>query len=132
MNTNALKALLLQLNNKLVTNKKLSKKRYHFQLASNEDSYRLTGYQHNAIAPLAFTCHSNLEQYHKNDSHRNANNPIKYLYHNIPIILCKKCVDLQPLDIFLGGGKIDVKLSMSITELIRITQAVVGDVTDER
>lgn len=97
------------------------KKKYHFQLASNEDSFRLTGYQHNAIAPLAFTYHPNDEQEY-NQNHHNL----------IPLIICKKCVDLYPLPIFLGGGKIDVKLSMSITDLIRVTDAIVGNVTDER
>ena len=104
------------------------KKKYHFQLASNEDSYRLTGYQHNAIAPLAFTYHrhdDDEEEYNKNHNHVS---PIP----TIPVIICKKCVNLYPLHIFLGGGKIDVKLSMSITDLIRVTHAIVGDVTDER
>jgi len=41
-------------------------------------------------------------------------------------------LDLYPLPIFLGGGKIDVKLSMSIMDLIRVTHAIVGNVTDER
>jgi hypothetical protein len=103
------------------TSKLTKKKKYHFQLASNEDSYRLTGYQHNAIAPLAFTFHPHdVEEYNRNH------------YYLIPIIICKKCVDLYPLPIFLGGGKIDVKLSMSITDLIRVTHAIVGNVTDER
>lgn len=121
-----MKILLQQLSHNSLDNNasKLTKKKkkYHFQLASNEDSFRLTGYQHNAIAPLAFTYHPHNEQEYNQKHH----------YNLIPIIICKKCVDLYPLPIFLGGGKVDVKLSMSIMDLIRVTHAIVGNVTDER
>ncbi len=86
---------------------RLSKKKFHFQLADEADSLALSGFGHNAIAPIG-------------------------LLQDIPIILCKRILDLNPPILFLGGGEVDVKLALPVADLVRGTNAIVGEITEER
>ena len=86
---------------------RISKKKFHFQLASDEDSFELSGFGHNAISPIGLKV-------------------------PIPIVICKRILELSPPIIYLGGGKVDVKLAIPVNELIAATHALVGELTEER
>lgn len=86
---------------------RISKKKFHFQLASEEDNNRLSGFEHNAIAPFG-------------------------LLQSIPMIICDRCVACNEPILYLGGGKIDVKLALPVGDLIRATGAIVGHISDAR
>ena len=86
---------------------RLSKKKFHFQLANDIDSFELSGFGHNAISPIGLKV-------------------------NIPIIICKRCVSMNPPIIFLGGGDVDVKVALPISDLLSGTDAIVGEITEER
>jgi len=86
---------------------RLSKKKFHFQLADDQASFELSGFGHNAISPIG-------------------------LKRDIPIIVCNRILGLNPPVIFLGGGEVDVKLALPVSDLVRGTAAIVGDITEER
>lgn len=86
---------------------RLSKKKFHFQLANDEDSFTLSGFGHNAISPIG-------------------------LMQAIPVVICRRCLGIKNGIIYLGGGKVDVKLALPVADLIRGTNAIVGDITEER
>lgn len=86
---------------------RLAKKRYHFVLAEEESSYLLTGFGHNAICPLGMLV-------------------------KLPVIICSRCVNVSPSFIFLGGGEVDLKLGISIPDLIRSTGAMIANISEAR
>lgn len=86
---------------------RLSKKRFHFQLADDQASFELSGFGHNAISPIGLKL-------------------------DIPIIICNRILSLNPPIIFLGGGEVDVKLALPVKDLVLGTNAIVGDITEER
>lgn len=86
---------------------RLPKKRFHFQLASDADNDRLSGYKHNAVTPFALRV-------------------------PLPVVICKRCLTAEPPILYLGGGKTNVKLSIPVADLIAATDAIVGEVTDPR
>jgi prolyl-tRNA editing enzyme YbaK/EbsC (Cys-tRNA(Pro) deacylase) len=91
----------------LPIDKRLAKKKFHFQLANDEDSLALSGFGHNAISPVG-------------------------LLQNLPVIMCSRCAALNPPIIFLGGGHVDVKLALPVQDLVAATNAIVGEITEER
>lgn len=86
---------------------RLSKKKFHFQLADDEVGFKLTGFGHNAISPVGMT-------------------------ENIPVIICNRCLAVKNGIIFLGGGEVDVKLALPVADLIACTNAITGNITEER
>lgn len=86
---------------------RLSKKRFHFQLADDQASFELSGFGHNAISPIGLKL-------------------------DIPIIICNRILSLNPPIIYLGGGEVDVKLALPVKDLVQGTNAIVGDITEER
>lgn len=86
---------------------KLPRKRFHFQLAKEEDSARLTGYKHNAVSPFG-------------------------LVEDIPIVICKNCVEMSTPYLYLGGGKVDVKVGLSVHDFVRSTKPIVGVISRAR
>lgn len=87
--------------------RRLPRKRFHFRLANEADNDRLSGFTHNAISPFG-------------------------MLENIPIVICKNVVDVQPSYIFMGGGKVDLKLGISVADFLRSTNAKVGRVSNLR
>lgn len=87
---------------------RLSKNSFNFQLASEEKSLELSGFGHNAISPFGMKAP------------------------NIPVIICSRCLEVQPPVLFLGGGKVDVKLMITTSDLVKSLDAIVGLVTDPR
>lgn len=105
VNTNYLRTLVHELRDK---SQRLSKKKFHFQLAPNEVSEQLTGFGHNAICPFGLST-------------------------PIPIILCRRCTQVvSPALLVLGGGEVDMKLIIPLSDILRTERLVVGDVSDLR
>eukprot|EP01036_Dinobryon_divergens_P027899 gene27899-36753_t len=86
---------------------RLSKKKFQFQLAPTAVSEALTGFGHNSVSPFG-------------------------LKTPIPVIVCRRCAELSPPFLMLGGGEVHVKLSLPVADLIRGCGAVVGDISDLR
>jgi len=89
---------------------RLSKQKFHFRLTSDETSLELTGFGHNAIAPFGFS------------------GP----YPNIPIVVCSRCLGVKPPLIYLGGGEVDVKVLLPLSDLLTSSNAIVGLITEPR
>lgn len=87
---------------------RLSKSRFNFQLTADAKSYELSGFEHNAIAPFGF---------------RQA---------GVPMVVCSRLSELRPPLVFLGGGHVDAKLLIPVNDLIRSTNAIVGQITEVR
>lgn len=87
---------------------RLPKKRFHFQLAPEDVNEALTGCTHNAVTPFGL------------------------LNSSIPVIVCKRLLDMQPKFLYLGGGAVDVKLGMPLDSFIKATNAIVGEISSVR
>jgi prolyl-tRNA editing enzyme YbaK/EbsC (Cys-tRNA(Pro) deacylase) len=81
----------------------LSRKCFHFRLADESVAKELTGYGYNAITPFLMRS-------------------------KLPVILSKNILSLTPQYIWLGGGEVDLKLGISIEELISVTSPLVADI----
>lgn len=88
---------------------RLSKKSFNFQFAPEDISLELTGFGHNGIAPFGFSSGK-----------------------KIPIIVCSRCLEVKPPLLFLGGGKVDVKLLIPVSDLLKATNAITGLITEAR
>lgn len=86
---------------------RLSKNSFNFQLASEEDSYRLSGFEHNAVTPYG-------------------------MREKLPVIVCSRLLEVKPAVIYLGGGLVDKKLLISVDDLVRSLDAKIGLVTEAR
>ena len=86
---------------------RLPRKRFHFQLAPESISNSLGGFEHNAVSPFG-------------------------LLTDLPIVICERCTNVKPAYLFMGAGRIDVKLGISVSDFLRSTQAIVGTVSVQR
>ena len=80
------------------------KSQYNMRLASEEDSFRLSGFAHNAVTPLGMKT-------------------------RLPILMSKKIADLVAQDFWLGGGHTDLKLNISKEEFVRSFGVLVAELT---
>jgi len=83
-------------------NPDLSKKHFNFQHA--DDCGDLTGYKHNAVAPVGMAT-------------------------PMPIILSEEITKLSPGNMWLGGGHTDVKLNLNVKEFISTCDPIVGSIS---
>lgn len=67
----------------------------------------ITGFFHNAVCPFG-------------------------LLTPIPVLLCASCLQLSPPFLWMGGGEVDVKLGLPVSDFIRATGALVADVSEPR
>ncbi|KAF3795244.1 hypothetical protein EJ110_NYTH05120 [Nymphaea thermarum] len=88
-NAESVKNFLYSLNNG-----KIPKKKINMRLAPEEESAKLTGYEHNAVTPLGM----------KTD---------------IPVILDEAITKLNPDFFWLGGGEVDLKLGIRTSQFIQ-------------
>jgi prolyl-tRNA editing enzyme YbaK/EbsC (Cys-tRNA(Pro) deacylase) len=95
---------LMRFLRELNAKEKLGKRQFYFRLAHKEDQLRLTGFKFNAVSPVGMTYY-------------------------IPLILSKSIVD-QVDFIYMGGGEVDIKLEVSVSEFIKQVKPFVADVTD--
>mmetsp|Transcript_25800 Transcript_25800/g.72241 ORF Transcript_25800/g.72241 Transcript_25800/m.72241 type:complete len:153 (+) Transcript_25800:818-1276(+) len=82
----------------------LSKKQVNMRLVPEDVNDRLTGFEHNAVAPVGCAT-------------------------NIPIIVSHKIAELQPDFFWLGGGEVDLKLGMPWAEFSDVYHPYVVDCT---
>lgn len=78
--------------------KRLSRSQCNMRLASEEDSFRLTGYAHNGVSPVG-------------------------LRKELPLIVASEIAELQFM--WLGGGEPDLKLGMSVPQFLAGYKATV-------
>mmetsp|Transcript_8803 Transcript_8803/g.14999 ORF Transcript_8803/g.14999 Transcript_8803/m.14999 type:complete len:221 (+) Transcript_8803:60-722(+) len=86
---------------------RLPRKRYHFHLAPEKVNDEMTGFFHNAVCPFGLST-------------------------PIPVLLCASCLQLSPPFLWMGGGEVNVKLGIPVSDFIRATGAFVADVSDPR
>lgn len=82
----------------------IAKKRFNMRLAPEEDSDLLTGFEHNAVTPVGMKT-------------------------KIPVILSDAIVRLIPEFFWMGGGEVDLKLGMSVSDFVRSFQPFIADCT---
>ncbi|CAM6118219.1 unnamed protein product [Calypogeia fissa] len=85
-----------------LNNGKIPKKRFNLRLAPEEESNRLTGFEHNAVTPFGMRT-------------------------NIPVILSDAIVKLNPAFFWLGGGEVDLKLGIRTEEFVKMINPFVVD-----
>ncbi|KAL8273719.1 hypothetical protein Esti_002319 [Eimeria stiedai] len=83
--------------------RRLGNKKLNFNFCSS--FYSLTGFKRNAVCPFA------------------SKTPI-------PVIISRSILQLHPKTVFLGGGAPDLKVEISVLDLVRITNPIVGVVSD--
>jgi len=87
---------------------RLNKKKFNFQLAPEDVSDKLTGFIHNGVSPFGMKT-------------------------PLPIIVCERCVQVEPSVLWMGGGHPNLKLCLSISDFLKSTNAVHGiEVSDRR
>jgi len=84
---------------------RISKNKINFQLADNGEE--LTGFMHNAVCPFG-------------------------LKTAIPVVMSTACTQVKPRYIYMGSGRVDLKLGISLDDFISSTKAIIADVTDMR
>ena len=77
--------------------KKVGTKGFHFRLAEEADALALSGYAYNAITP--FLMQGGGEQ--------------------LPIILSEDIVNLEPAYFWHSGGRIQIKMGVSVPDFLR-------------
>ena len=87
--------------------KRLPRKKFHFQLADEHESNKLSGFNHNSVSPFG-------------------------LLTSIPIVICTNCTTIKPSYLYMGGGEVDIKLGISVSDFLRSTKAIVGVVSSPR
>ena len=83
---------------------RINRSKLHFKLASEEDSYRISGFKHNAISPYG-------------------------LLIDIPFVICSRILETAPDVFYMGGGKVDVKLAMPTKDFIRSKNPIIGRIS---
>ena len=97
INTEALARELY--NNLQAEGKQISRKKFKFQLAPESVSETLTGFIHNAVTPFGMRS-------------------------QVPIVVCQGVLDCKESFIWLGGGEVDMKLGLTLHDLMRSTGAI--------
>ena len=75
---------------------KLSKKGFHFRLAPEPEAFELTGMVNNAITPFF----------------------MKPGGQKLPILLSEKIAKLDPSYFWMGGGRLELKMGISVEEFV--------------
>jgi prolyl-tRNA editing enzyme YbaK/EbsC (Cys-tRNA(Pro) deacylase) len=83
---------------------RIPKKRFNLRLAPEEESNRLTGFEHNAVTPIGMRT-------------------------DIPVILSDAIVKLEPDYFWLGGGEVDLKLGIKTLDFTQIVKPFITDCT---
>ncbi len=86
-----------------INNFKVSKKKFNFRLAPEEENEKVTGFSHNAVAPIGM----------KN--------------RDIPIIMSHRLLEYGHF--WMGGGEVDVKFGMDTAEFRNVFRPYVADIT---
>lgn len=104
LNAEKVMKIMKSLQNDHVSKAKVSKKHFHFRLADEGVAQQLTGYGYNATTPFLMKT-------------------------SMPIILTARVAELQPAYFWMGGGEVELKLGMSVSEFVQVTKAYIADVS---
>lgn len=85
-------------------NDRIPRSKFHFKLATEEDSYRISGFKHNAISPYGMMI-------------------------DIPFVICERILETSPICFYLGGGRVDVKLCLPTKDFIRSKKPIIGRIS---
>ncbi|KAJ3103099.1 hypothetical protein HDU97_010379 [Phlyctochytrium planicorne] len=84
-------------------NKAISKKHYNFRVTADESSFALTGYPSGGVTPIAMN-------------------------QNIPIIISKSVLSLQPPVLWLGAGHVDWKVAFPVNSFVEASRSFVAEI----
>ena len=85
--------------------RRLPKSKYNLQLAVDGD--KVTGFTHNSVCPFG-------------------------LARDLPVIMASAITEVSPPYVFMGGGAVDVKLGLMLSEFTRVFKPLVADVSEPR
>lgn len=51
---------------------------------------------------------------------------------DLPVIVDSRCLEVTPPVLYLGGGKVDVKLKIPVRDLVSSLKATIGLISDPR
>eukprot|EP01125_Pyxidicula_operculata_P010293 TRINITY_DN3393_c0_g1_i1.p1 TRINITY_DN3393_c0_g1~~TRINITY_DN3393_c0_g1_i1.p1 ORF type:complete len:160 (+),score=38.94 TRINITY_DN3393_c0_g1_i1:446-925(+) len=91
---------------KNATNNKFSKSQFNFRFADPEEAFALSGFDHNAITPFGMKV-------------------------KMPIVLSDKIAQLKEGYFWLGGGDVDLKLKIDVSEFIDKCKPYVVDIIQD-
>lgn len=83
---------------------KLGKQHFNMRLCPSDISDDLSGYEHNAVTPIAIKT-------------------------QLPIIISHEILKLQPDFLFLGAGEVDLKVGFPVKEFVDKYQPMIVDCT---
>jgi len=102
---------------------KKNKIKYNFRLVSEETSFLLTSYQHNAVTVYGTLKYSVTQSFTHSLTHSLTHSGMN---RKIPIIICSNIMKLSPSFVYLGAGSVDVKLGIPTSLLASSTNALVA------
>jgi prolyl-tRNA editing enzyme YbaK/EbsC (Cys-tRNA(Pro) deacylase) len=62
----------------------------------------------------------------------NAVTPFGMTNSNIPVVICSNCINMKASYIYLGGGKVNVKVGMPLADFIKATNPIIANVSQSR
>ncbi|KAG5189654.1 YbaK/aminoacyl-tRNA synthetase-associated domain-containing protein [Tribonema minus] len=98
--------LLQEVGNALLAGRQ-GQKRLSFALAPDEEGLALTGFPHNGVSPFGSLC-------------------------RVPMVLSSAIAELPEQFLWMGGGHTDLKIGVSVQDLVRALNAHVADVSEPR
>lgn len=87
---------------------RLDKTDLDFRMATEDDNELVTGYAHNSVTPFGL------------------------LNEDVPIVLSKAILDVMPGFIWMGGGHVNLKLGMAVSDFVDALDAFILNVSDLR
>ena len=84
----------------------LSRAKIKMRLVSEETSYKLSGFKKNAVTPVGMKT-------------------------QLPIVLAKEIADLDPDEFWIGGGEIDLKIGMSVSDFTKAYDPMIVSLDQE-
>lgn len=79
---------------------RISRGKINMRLVSEETSYELSGFQKNAVTPVGMKT-------------------------QLPIVLAQEIVDLDPDEFWIGGGEVDLKLGMTVSDFVKAYEPII-------
>ncbi|KAK9785348.1 hypothetical protein WJX73_010804 [Symbiochloris irregularis] len=84
----------------------VGRKQFNMRLAAEDEVQQLTGYGHNAVTPIGMAT-------------------------PLPVLLSHRIANLQPDFFWMGGGEVDLKVGMRVSEFVAKYRPIVMDCTHD-
>lgn len=85
----------------------LSRGKINMRLVAEEKSHELSGFRKNAVTPIGMKT-------------------------RLPIVLAKEIADLDPDEFWIGGGEVDLKIGMRVSDFIKAYDPIVVPLGEKR